>query len=109
MWLLELNPMRAQCEAREAVAIGETREALEAFVARETVEPYTDEGAPNIYGVSRWNKIFRKEGPLEWFNPPRPEHEDLDGPHFIDIGTRDDWMQRAAEQFDNLTSSLPLV
>ncbi len=62
MWNLFLNDMRA-AHAEDLAAVGwaATREALEAVLAGERVEPYTD---------GRWNKAFRKGGPLEWCNEP---------------------------------------
>lgn len=62
MFLLFLNDMRSpQIEMAEIVARADTREALTRFIEREQVERYRD-------GI--WWKGFRKDGPLEWFNPP---------------------------------------
>ena len=62
MWILFLNDMRAaHSEDLTAVGWAATRETLEAVLASEKVEPYTDD---------RWNKVFRRGGPLEWCNAP---------------------------------------
>ncbi len=97
MWVLYLNPMRDRTEARHPICRAETREALEAFLARETVEPYTDE-EPDLYfpsGVKRWSKVFRKGGPIEWYNPPFSAGE---GP--IDIGTVEDFLVFMREKWE---------
>ena len=62
MWILFLNDMRSfHVEDLRAVGWAETREALEAVLASEKVEPYRD---------GQWYKAFRAGGPLEWCNPP---------------------------------------
>lgn len=62
MYVLVLNDMRmAQVEMSRPVVRSESREALEAFLLREQVEPYRD---------GQWGKTYRQGGPLEWFNPP---------------------------------------
>jgi hypothetical protein len=61
MFVLWLNPMTDNCESRKAVAKADTREALEQLLERECIEPYQD---------GCWHKIYRKGGPLEWYNAP---------------------------------------
>jgi hypothetical protein len=53
------------------VAWSESREILEQFVERERVDPWIDENhaMANLNGTYRYNKSFRKDGPLEWYNP----------------------------------------
>lgn len=61
-WCLYLNNMRCgKFEHMEPVVRGEVAD-LEALLARERVEGYMD---------GRWGKVFRKGGPLEWYNAPR--------------------------------------
>lgn len=78
-WILSLNHMRERTEERRNVACADTRAALEAFVAAERAPaPYTElEEARHVVGRDgdyvtpwKWHKVFRKGGPLEWFNPP---------------------------------------
>lgn len=78
MWILRLNDMRSsQIEILTPVARADSPAALEALLARETVEPYKD---------GRWGKVFRKGGPLEWCNKPDP----FFGAGIVDIGTAED-------------------
>ena len=93
MFVLRLNPMQCNAEVTQPVARAETREALLDFMRRERVDPYTTD--------NRWNKCFRQDGPLEWFNDPGPSMEPWIGVSaIVDIGTRDDWMRVAGERFD---------
>ena len=74
MFVLMANPMRDRFEVLRPVARGSTREALIAFIARERVEHYVDE-FPGGHGNElernyAFHKVFRKGGPLEWFNMP---------------------------------------
>jgi hypothetical protein len=65
MFVLVLNDMRSpKSETLDNVAKG-TREELIALYRSERVEVYRD---------GKWHKVFRKGGPLEWFN--RAEDED---------------------------------
>ena len=57
MWILSLNPMQEHTECSDIVAWSETKEELEAFIARERVEPYMDEGDSQFTGSGhRWGK-----------------------------------------------------
>lgn len=95
MWILRLNDMRApRIEQVEPVAKAQNPDALVALMHRERVESYTD---------GKWNKEFRRGGPLEWYNPPFfPDH-------IIDVGTVEQWEQRARDNFYALTELLVLA
>lgn len=106
MWVLELNPMRGNTEDREAVALANTREELQAFLDREKVEPYFTEAESSFgFGMQKFHKVFRQGGPLEWFNPPSEIHDGC----FINISTEDDWASNARERFRRLTLGIPRV
>lgn len=61
MYVLVLNPMTGQAEGAEAVAMSDDRQRL--------VNWYNSQKAPERYNDDeRWNKMFIKGGPLEWFN-----------------------------------------
>ena len=95
MFVLKLNDMRSpQIEMLKNVARAETEEELLEFVKREKVEVYADDS---------WGKHYRKGGPLEWYNPLEPFG------HIMDIGTKADWMQNAANEFDGVVTSIPEV
>lgn len=94
MWVLRLNDMRAaNIENLTLVATATEREALERHVAGEKVELYRD---------GQWAKVFRKGGPMEWFNDPWNVEE-----AYIYAGTRDEWANTAAENWDNQIGALP--
>ena len=96
-WILLLNDMRSSnIEILVPVARAENRSDLEALLTREKVTPYrTDD---------RWCKSFRQGGPLEWFNAPFSFD---DGQTFVNVGTREDWMIRAGEDWDRKVMSIP--
>jgi len=98
VWILFLNDMRhGHFEDMSPVARAETREALEAFVRAETVEPYRDPSGlpatedatdPSGFGYrcnsTTWYKTFRKGGPLEWCNTARGDESFRQVPRIID-------------------------
>lgn len=102
MMILQLNPMTANYERLTAVARAETREALEAFLLSEKVEPYSDSDGESMCG-GRLNKSFRKGGPLEYFNPPDRNE------CFVEVGTAEDWAEQAREQYRHSVGSIMLV
>jgi hypothetical protein len=80
--------MQCRAEAFDSVARASTRQSLLDFIQRERVEPYSD---------GQWKKVFRKGGPLEWYNPPS-----FTDTFFIEIGTtieRSDWLAMADRQW----------
>ena len=98
MFILQLNEMSMNAEYVAPVAWAENAEALLALLESEKVEPY-QEGS--------WRKVFRKGGPLEWFNDPGPNVEPWIGVSgIVDVGTEEDWIQRAIEQFQSLKRNL---
>lgn len=74
-YVLVLNPMMSNTEARADFGPFPTKEALMVFYNAEKVEPYKDEGVDtfcdpyNKTGKKMYRKCFRKGGPLEWMNP----------------------------------------
>lgn len=97
MFLLRLNPMRANAESNVIVARAETVDRLIVFVSSEYVEPYTD---------GEWRKYFRQGGPLEWFNPPdaNPWY-----PCFHDIGTLEDAIQSTIKEWNDMLERIYAV
>lgn len=72
IWVLALNPMRANTETGEIVAWSNDKDKLMNWYKALLVEPYIDEGTPSFqcHGDSRkWSKTFKKGSILEWFNP----------------------------------------
>lgn len=74
-------------------AWAETKEALLAFVEAEKVEPWVDENPSmvNLNGTFMYSKVFRKGGPLEWFNGP-------DHRSFIEIDSPEEHAEKARQQ-----------
>jgi hypothetical protein len=60
-------------EMMDAFARAESKEALVSFVNNEKTSPY---------GEEKWQKFFKKGGPLEWCNPPS-----IDEDSYVDVGT----------------------
>jgi hypothetical protein len=85
-YVLVLNPMRGRTEEQRMLAASENREELLAAWRGEEVQPYTD---------GEWRRVYRKGGPLEWFNPP---FSDGDADHYGNgiIEMRRDGWRRAA-------------
>jgi len=102
MFVLQLNPMMEHHEVMEPVARAETIGALKAFVESERVEPYSDDAGMNMCG-GKLRKSFRKNGPLEYLNPP-DRNECI-----VDVGTPEDWAARAIERYHLKISRLPLL
>lgn len=102
MWMLQMNPMTGNTEDRHPIGWAETKEELEAFVNAERVDPYQEPGTSHFDGKpTTWRKTFRKGGPLEWMNPPEFAWEDN---VYVNLGTREQWMEKSGQQFDNLQS-----
>lgn len=105
MWILRLNDMRwAHVEDLATIARAETKEELRAFVDRERVPAYLDEGV-NSYGPTKFHKCFRKGGPLEWYNDLSPIASDS----FVNMGTEDEAVSRARAQYRDYVSNIPAV
>jgi hypothetical protein len=100
MFVLQLNPMTSNAENVVPVVRAETREAIEALLNSETVEPYTD---------GQWRKVFRQGGMLEWYNPPMGGESWIGVPAIADIGTADDWARLAREEYERVVSTIPQV
>ncbi len=74
---------------------------------RSIQDEYDDKG--NYIGNSeegnKFHGVKREGGPLEWFNPPIIEER-----HFIDVGTREKFVEKAAEsareEWDNSIATL---
>lgn len=96
MWVLKLNDMRSsKIEMWESVARAEHSEKLQQWMDLEKVEPYRDE---------QWSKVFRKGGPLEWYNEPLGM-----GHGIYNIGTEEDWVQHIRDDYHTLMDSIYLV
>jgi hypothetical protein len=94
MWILALNDMRSpQIEIMTNICRADTEEELRALVEREKVAPYKD---------GHWRKIYRKGGPLEWFNAP----SQFDTNFYCAI-EREELVRRAENEWDSAVGSLP--
>jgi hypothetical protein len=68
---LVLNMMRNKTESLTLVCVSNNRQEIEDLLAAERVEPYSDVG-PGAFGDydQTFYKVYRRGGPLEWYNPP---------------------------------------
>lgn len=73
IYKLVLNPMRGNTEDAQMVAIAYDRQRLiDWYEQQKETEAYAEVGSPSFecHGDShRWHKTFKKNSPLEWFNP----------------------------------------
>ena len=96
MWILRLNDMRTpKIEIMQTVVRAETKEEIQSFLESETVESYKDDN---------WRKSFRKNGPLEWFNPPTGYEGGI-----VDVGTEESWVKDAIEAYNTDILSIPTI
>ncbi len=98
-WGLYLNPMRGRCEEKHCIAVSDNREALEALLNDNRVDRYNHKEGDGTHPTDHvWNKCYRQGSRLEWYNPP----EDCgQGYGILDLGTREEYMQRHAENWDS--------
>ena len=96
MYILQLNDIRSsQIELLTAVARADSVEELEQFMGAEKVEYYHD---------GHWGKAFKKDGVLEWCNPPFDINEAI-----INVGSAESWAEQAMMDFENRVMVLPSV
>ncbi len=96
MWILRLNDMRAaNIENVQAIFRAETNEQIEAFLEKESVPQYRD---------GQWQKYYRKDGPLEWFNPASGYEGGI-----IDVGSEESWINDAIEAYKVDILSIPTI
>ena len=108
MWILMLNNMQDQTENRTPIARAETKEQLVNFVNNQKVDVYMDVGHNMFNGNPdhQYRKCFRKDGPLEWFNPPVNEDDDS---CYVDVGTFEEWMQKAEAHWNEQIMSISSI
>ena len=120
-WVLFMNDMRGRAENTVPIFRADTREELESILIKERVDPYVDTGGhtiihntdtiarwagesvPVVIKEYRWHKIYRKGGPLEWFNEPGVYGG------IRHVGSREDWAQRGRESWDSQVASIPVA
>lgn len=96
MWILQLNDMRTpRIEIVMAIYRAETCGPLITFLEKESVPRYQD---------GKWSKSYKKDGPLEWFNPASGEKDGI-----INVGTEEEWVQDVKESFNTDIMSLPTI
>ena len=115
-FFLFLNDMRSShVEELTRVCRADSVEELQAFIDRERVEPYRDSGSHTIIHDTdseakaagqvvleqnqsyTWGKVFRKGGPLEWFNAP---HEyKLTKQFVVTVPTEQDYLEKVRREY----------
>lgn len=97
-FMLYLNPMPANCEKVNLVAIAYEEGKLKQW--------YRDQFAEKPYQDDRWHKTFKKEGPLEWYNPLHEDKDDFSPSfeaHFEEVWTTfeaiDNYLDNAKASF----------
>ena len=98
IYKLVLNPMRDKTEKSTLAAIAydksrllqwyEEQRATEAFVEAGT-------GSFECHGYTHnWRKTFKKDSPLEWFNPM-----DSEQPNYFGHGIQEEWTTEEAVRY----------
>mgnify|MGYP003331262818 CR=1 FL=1 len=96
MYILKLNDMRsAHVEEMSNVCIAETKEQLVNYLNTEFVDHYIDSG---------YRKTFKKNGPLEWYNPPISDSES-----FVQIIGEEEFIQRKLQEYRDFISNIPRI
>lgn len=97
-YALFLNPMRGRMEERHAVAVSDSEQRLQALLDDNRVERYSHKEGDGSHPSDRvWNKCYRQGSILEWYNAP----EDCgQGYGIIELGSREDYCERAGREFD---------
>lgn len=113
MWILQLNMMRNRTESVTQVAWAETKEELEAYLEREKAPERWDDhdGLPDGFtgGATVWRKTFMKGSELEYFNPPHNDMAAYGIPAFVNVGTEEDWINRAKADYNSLKQGIKKV
>jgi len=104
MFILQLNDMRQPMEQLSPVARADTAEELFALMDREKCDQYDDQNGGKVY-----RKLFKRDGPLEWFNPPKGEVHDKDQPYIMRVGTLDEWVEMVRKDYEAQVMSIPHV
>lgn len=86
IYLLYLNMMKDRVESSQCVAIADDPQKIIDWYNSLLTEPYSDI-VEEWSGPKTYQKIFRKDSPLEWFNPVRSFNPD----HF-GHGIREQWV-----------------
>lgn len=94
---LILNPMTANAEAGNIVAISTSYDKL--------VEFYSSELAEERYKDGRWNKTFKKNSPLEWYNPLTALELNIDS--IFGHGIFDEWVRE--KTWDKIRNSRDFI
>ena len=120
MWVLLLNDMRSgRIENLKPVVRHETKEGLLNFVESQKVEPYVTVGEHILVHTTdmlagqidrsndyKYHKVFKKDGPLEWYNEPNMHDQDR---HFCNVGTEQEWANNAIIEYRNKILSIPSI
>jgi hypothetical protein len=106
MYALYLNMMRDRAERMDLLATSEDLQRLQDYVHNELVQPYDDEGPGGFFnGTQTFHKVYRKGGPLEWYNPPAGlglENFTSFTGGIRKIPNRQEYMEQAGREWDSL-------
>ena len=86
VYCLVMNPMTDRAESGRIAALSFEKDRLISFYEGEITESYNDD---------RFRKVFKKNGPLEWFNPVW-SFEGLDS---FGHGLMEDWVDASNIQY----------
>lgn len=79
VYYLIMNPMTDRAESGRIAMMSTEKDRLISHYKNELVSPYNDD---------RFRKVFKKSGPLEWFNPVLT----MEGVDTFGHGLAEDWV-----------------
>lgn len=77
--ILYLADMRGNVDNIRAIAIFTEPEKMRDYLKSQmSPEPWTDEPSADYFGlIHSYHKVFKRGSPLEWFNPPSLNGDDV--------------------------------
>lgn len=92
VYVLCLNNMQNNAESSTPIVGSFERDKVVSYYNNEKVPTYQDDGINQFsQGATKWHRVFRKDGPLMWFNAV---YGDISGPpdeHF-GHGIQEHWI-----------------
>lgn len=96
MFVLRLHDMRSDNqESLFDIGLSDNQENIIKFVTQELVSPYVEDN---------FNKVFKKGGPLEWYDLPKDEAQS-----YLEIATEEAYIEFKRTEYKNYLNSLPKI
>lgn len=93
MFVLRLNDIRGPEDQLTDICLSEDKTELAKFVKKEKVKSYEEDSH---------KKVFRKGGPLEWFNLPASDEF-----CYLEIASEEDFIKAKREEYLKFLAGIP--